>query len=432
MQKLSYKHILIFWLPLLATWLMMSVEGPYLAAIIARMAEPKFNLAAYGVAFSLALIFEAPIIMMMSASTALVKDKDSFFKLRNFTIAANIIITLLMLICVIPPLFYFLAETVLELPSNVAELTHIATITLLPWPAAIGFRRFYQGILINSGYTRRVAYGTIIRLVAMSATAFFFYYTEILSGVVVGALALSAGVIAESTATRLMCGSIIKELKTKTKTVDEVLTYKGIYKFYYPLAITAILSLGVHPMVTFFMGKSRMSIESLAVLPVINSLAFIFRSVGLSYQEVIIALVGKKNEHFKELRNFAYGLAVLVVASLGTIAFTDLSSVWFETVSGLSKDLADFAVDPLKIMVIMPALTILISFQRSMLVSTQNTKPITYGSILEVVSIVSTLLITVIYFEFIGVIAATLGFIVGRLASNTYLMPSFLRSIKNS
>ena len=63
----------------------MSIEGPFLSAIIARMVDPKFNLAAYGVAFSFALIVEAPVIMLMSASTALVKDYHSFKKLRNFT-----------------------------------------------------------------------------------------------------------------------------------------------------------------------------------------------------------------------------------------------------------------------------------------------------------------------------------------------------------
>jgi hypothetical protein len=55
-RELTQKTILAFWIPLAATWLMMSVEGPYLSALIARSAEPKFNLAAYGIAFSLALI----------------------------------------------------------------------------------------------------------------------------------------------------------------------------------------------------------------------------------------------------------------------------------------------------------------------------------------------------------------------------------------
>ena len=66
------------------TWLMMSLEGPFLAAVIARLAEPKHNLAAYGVAFALAILVEAPVIMMMSASTAVV----GFWRLISRTQAA--------------------------------------------------------------------------------------------------------------------------------------------------------------------------------------------------------------------------------------------------------------------------------------------------------------------------------------------------------
>jgi hypothetical protein len=63
---LTQPRIFRFWLPLAATWLMMAVEGPFLAAVIARLAEPTYNLAAYGVAFSLALVLEAPVIMLPS------------------------------------------------------------------------------------------------------------------------------------------------------------------------------------------------------------------------------------------------------------------------------------------------------------------------------------------------------------------------------
>jgi len=107
-ERLTYKKISVFWLPLAATWLMMSFEGPFLAALIARLAESKYNLAAYGVAFSFALIIEAPIIMIMSASTKLVKDAQSFIILRRFTYGLNWLITLIMLVILIPPIFYFL------------------------------------------------------------------------------------------------------------------------------------------------------------------------------------------------------------------------------------------------------------------------------------------------------------------------------------
>ena len=72
-DRLTQRQILFFWAPLAATWLMMGVEGPYLAAVIARLPDPKFNLAAHGVAYAFALLVEAPVIMLMSATTALVR-----------------------------------------------------------------------------------------------------------------------------------------------------------------------------------------------------------------------------------------------------------------------------------------------------------------------------------------------------------------------
>ncbi len=114
--------IFLFWVPLASTWLMMSLEGPFLSAIIARLTEPKYNLAAYGVAFSFALLIEAPIIMLMSAATALVKDFYSYRKLFLFTLYLNIIITILMGILVIPQIFFFLTESVIGLPKKISHL----------------------------------------------------------------------------------------------------------------------------------------------------------------------------------------------------------------------------------------------------------------------------------------------------------------------
>ncbi len=428
--QLTYKKIFYFWLPLAATWIMMSVEGPFLAALIARSSEPKFNLAAYGVAYSLALIIEAPIIMIMSASIALVKNRQSFYKLRNFTYAANGLITLIMLVLVTPPVFYFITEDLIGLPGEVSGLTHIATIILIPWPGAIGYRRFYQGILINNNLTRRVAYGTIVRLLSMSLCAIILYISDFVEGVIVGAASLSFAVIMEAIAVRFMVSRTVKKIKADNFSPEHILTYREINKFYYPLALTSLIGLGVQPLVTFFVGQSRMALESLAVLPVVTSFVFIFRALGLSYQEVIIALMGEKKEGFKPLLKFATTLAIILDAVLALFAFTPLADFWFITVSGLSEPLAEVARLPLMIMFFFPALTVLISIQRGVLVAVKNTKPITAGTVTEFVTIVLALIIFINYLDVVGAVAATIAFVAGRIASNIYLTPSTLRSIK--
>ena len=268
---LTHARIFRFWLPLASTWLMMAVEGPFLAAMIARLAEPVFNLAAYGVAFSLALVVEAPVIMLMSAATALARNRLSYIRLRTFTHVLNASVTLAMGIALLPPTFNAIAYGLIGLPPEVATRAHIALLILLPWPAAIGIRRLYQGVLIRHRLTRRVAYGTIVRLAAMFATAFALARDGRVEGAWVGAAALTMGVCCEAVASRIMTHAVLKKLLTVPgQATGAAASWIALTRFYYPLALTTLLSLGIHPVVTFFVGNSRMALESLAVLPVIG------------------------------------------------------------------------------------------------------------------------------------------------------------------
>ena len=75
--SLSYRRILNTWWPLAASWLLMGVELPALSAVMARLPNPEINLAAYGgIVFPLALIIESPVIMLMTASTALARSRS--------------------------------------------------------------------------------------------------------------------------------------------------------------------------------------------------------------------------------------------------------------------------------------------------------------------------------------------------------------------
>ena len=208
---LTTSRIFWVWLPMAATWIMMSVEGLLVAAVVARLPDATVNLAAFGVAFAFALILEAPIIMMLSASTALCKDREAFRSLRRFGATLNLGLTLLMLAWTLSPLYPWVAETVMGLDARVAELSRQALLVLLPWPAAIGYRRFYQGLLVRHGHTRRIAYGTTIRLSGMGVTAWLLFDAPI-SGALIGGAALSVAVLVEAFATRFMVADCVREV----------------------------------------------------------------------------------------------------------------------------------------------------------------------------------------------------------------------------
>lgn len=429
---MTFKDIFRFWSPLASTWLMMSVEGPLIAAIIARLEDPKFNLAAYGIAFVIALSVESPIINMLAAATALVRDKVSYLKLRSFTYLLNALITLVMLIAGATPLFEWLATEVVGLPHEVAWLARLSILILLPWPAVIGFRRFFQGVLIRGGRTRRVALGTFIRLVAMSSTAVGLAVFTDLPGALVGALSLTTAVCVEALAVRWMASEVIRELRSNPQVRPESLSMNlpFIARFYFPLALTAILAMAVQPSVSFLAGLGRMPVESLAVLPVVHSLVFIFRSLGLSFQEAAIALLGDEGENELQLRRFALMLGTSSALALCAIAFTPLSRAWFAGVSGLSEELAAFATRPAQIMALMPGLTVLLIWQRSLLVNLKRTSPITGASAAEVVTVLAFMCLGLFVFDWTGAVAATAAFMMGRVAGCGYLEANRRKSSK--
>jgi Na+-driven multidrug efflux pump len=417
-------RIFRFWIPLAATWLMMAAEGPFLAAVIARLPDPKFNLAAHGVAFAFAILIEAPVIMLMSASTALVEDAVSYRKMRNFSNVLNVASTVLLLAVLVPPVFDALMRTVIGLPSEVADLAYGALWLFLPWPAAIGVRRFVQGVLIRSGRTRLVATGTVIRLISMATAALVLYLATDLPGAWVGAASLSTAVIAEAIAARLMARRSIRDLLQGPEQADQEappLGYRRISHFYFPLLLTSIIGLTVHPMLTFFMGRAPAPVESLAVFPVVHALSFIFRALGLSFQDAAIALLGRRNEHVLELARFGAGLGLATSACLAAIAFTPLADTWFITVSGLTPELANFALVPTRIMVLLPALSVLLTFERAILMQARRTRPITVATAIEVVGIAAVFIVGGWMIGMVGATAAFLSYVCGRALSTTYL-----------
>ena len=421
MTTLSTRAVIYFWLPLAITWLMMSVEGPYVAAIIARLPDAAFNLAAYGVAFAIAWLAEAPIMMMMTAANRLAQDRQSFLAMRRFMYVMCVCVTGVMALGSVPFVFRLVTTVLMTLPPEVAQLTHIAIAILIPWPAAIAYRRFYQGVLVRHRMPRRVAYGTVIRLTAMSVTGATLAFTTSMHGATIGSIALVIAVITEAIASRWMARHIVASILTGPAESRAPLTRRAIAAFYYPLALTSIISMAVGPLLTLFAGRGRMPIESLAVLPVVQGVVFMFRSGGVAFQEVGVALTGQRGEHAREVRRAALVLGAASVSALALLLFTPLAGIWLRGVSGLSPDLAEFALLPARLLAIHPMLDYLLAFQRSRFILSGATRAITIATVLEVSGIALVLWVCIGPIGTTGAVAASIALVAARFAANAYL-----------
>ncbi|MGD8599220.1 MAG: hypothetical protein PVJ26_19560, partial [Anaerolineae bacterium] len=89
----TVRQMLALWLPLAASIVMMVLEPSTINIGLGRTTDPELALAAYGVAFSLALLIEAPIMMLLDASVARSVNREAFALVRRFTVALGLAVT---------------------------------------------------------------------------------------------------------------------------------------------------------------------------------------------------------------------------------------------------------------------------------------------------------------------------------------------------
>jgi hypothetical protein len=295
-------------------------------------------------------------------------------------------------------------------------------IFLVLWPGAIGFRRFYQGILISDGRPQAVTWGTAIRLFTMATTGFLGALVFRLPGASVGAGALGAGVVAEGAASWFMARPTVRCLRRQSDAecaFGHSLTAGGVMRFYTPLALTSFLSFFINPLTTFFLARGRMPLESLAVLPVVVGLAFVFRTGGIAMQEVVIALLGDGAGNRRMLGLFTVRVGAVSTIGLAAVVFTPLAMAWYHSVSGLARDLASFAILPGALLILLPFLEAALAFERGVLVRTHRTAPISMAVGVQLGVTTAVFAVMVLMLKTVGAVsvgpALTTGYIAGVL-----------------
>jgi hypothetical protein len=355
----------------------MALEGPAISAVVARLANPEINLAAFGgLVFPLALVVEAPVIMLLAASTALCRDWDSYRHLRGFMHKVSAVLTVLHAVVVFTPLYGLIATQLVKAPPDIIGPARTGLMVMLPWTWAIAYRRFNQGTLIRHGYSLSVGLGTAVRLAADGAVLLVGYLVGTIPGIVVASGAIIAGVVSEAVYVGLRVRPVLRTRVRLAPPLKVPLTFRAFLDFYVPLSLTSLVLCVASPIVSAGISRMPGALESLALWPVVTGVTFLVRSPGISYNEVVVALLDHPRAYLR-LKRFTAGLCLGTTAVLLVFLIPPVGSLWFERATGLSSQLAAVARHSLLFAVPMPAIAVLQSWYQGMVLHSRRTRSIT-------------------------------------------------------
>ena len=419
-SPLDFTRILTAWWPLALSWLLMGVELPMISAVVARLPDQQVQLAAFGgVIFPLALLVEAPVIMMLAASTALSTNHEAFSVLKRFMGRTALIMTLFHVVFAFTPIYDIVLVPLLDIPGAVVEPARLGFMIMLPWTWAIADRRFNQGLLIRFGHRNEVAIGTGVRLCATILVLGAGALLEFQGAVVAGA-ALSISTISEAIYARVKSRKVITGSLIEFPVNDVVVRGRKLLAFYIPLAMTPFLVLAMQPIGAAGIDRMANPIESLAVWAPLNGLVFLCRSAGVGFNEVVIGHYSEPGAR-TSLRRFAWivggGFSIL----LAVLSIPPMARFWFGEIIGLESELIELGAMILWLTVPIPLLTFLQSFYQGAIVDAHRTRYITESVIAFFIVTTSIIILGVVSQPEHGITAVVIATTIGNLVQTLWL-----------
>ena len=318
------------------SWMLMSIEAPLLSAVVARLANPTIHLAAYGsVASPLINILQAPILTLLSLSTAMSKDWDSFQKGRKIMFTLGGGLTLLYMLTVFTPLYEILVRQVIGAPEEIIDPARWAMYVGVPWAFAVAYRRFHQGMMIRFGHSRAITVGTFLRFLMDITVLAAAWAVQTVPGAVVACGMMVCGVITEAVYVSLRVRPVIREELRCAPALAEPIPLRAMIAFFIPLALTPFLNMLVRPIGSAALSRLPDPLQTLAIWPVISSFSWLIVTPGAAFNEVVIAMLDQPGSR-RGLRQFLWILMGSQGAVMLLLALTPLAYLWFVNAAGLA------------------------------------------------------------------------------------------------
>ncbi len=415
-------HLWKQFIPLSLSDVSMALGDPLTTTTLAHLPSARTNIAAVGVAKAIAIFCESPIIMLLHTSNALAPTQLSRRALWKFTLIASGAMSLLLAMIAIPPIFAIVGERWLGISPNLSDTVRSVMTIVILWPFAIGWRRYFQGLLIHAGQSNAVAQAGIIRLLVVGGILALGFKLQV-SGAILAAMSLVLGVIAEAIAATYLAqklgATILPELISTPELPQDL---AGVWKFYAPLGGSMMLVWGARAALVGIVARANDGTIALAAWPAAWGLVLVIANSTRMVQQIIIR--NRKLVSDRILILFAITVGIFSSAILLLVSATPMSETAIGWFIGDDRELI-FRVRPvLLICAIMPLLVALQNATQGFLVSEGRNWSINYATWIGSIAMLGTAYFGV-QLGWDGAISAAVGMTLGAMAEISCLGYSY-------
>lgn len=425
-----------FYFPLICMAIILYSTGTFVNAALARLPSPIVYISAYSVAYSFMFMFQSPLHLISPTVASLADNSKNYTQVKKFAIIITSAIVAIMLIFMATGLTRAIFSSAFQLSGmTLDEAVKIYAVFIL-YPLGLLLKDFNQGIMIKFSKTwlmpvcSTIRVLTLIVMVAAVEHLTFIPAAILAGGIIITSLYIDG--LASLIGVKATVKNVAKAFEKKeslhppaNKNLDNTqnngLTISGIWRFYWPLIITALFNTLNIPIINTALGQTADPDIAISTFSVAWSLYTLIVSPVTEFYQVSIAFIKTdepKSRH--AVKRFAFLLGIVITVLLIIVGFTPVGmyilTVWIrvdQTIAHLSKRIIQVAA-------ILPLLLVFIQYLTGAMMKNQTTKPLSKGKTINLVTLALVLLAGLLLGMDMAV-AAIIATICAYLAELAYL-----------
>lgn len=395
-SHLTNQLALKFFVPMGFSWMLMGLEGPIANFYLTRRPEKTEEGAALLILMSLAFWIESPIVDLLTTANTVADTADNYRVLRRFVLILISILSVLHILVPATSLFNVVTHNLLGIEPDVARRAHTALFMLLPWSAAIGWRRFKQGILIRQGHTKPMMKGTLVRLATLILSGLLLINTTQLPGATLAGAVIASAVCAECLYIHLASSQAVSHVLAQEHTSPKPYHLRSLANFHFPLTATTIVNLMTIPFAAWALSQLHDGVVTKAAFQLSFGLSWILRSYTYGLTEAVITL-GKTRAKEAFMKVFCRNVGFFSFGTHLLMMVLGLDMLYYLRFLGEDRAVAENAHQMFMLLVLVPLVTSAQGYYRGVLTSRGQTTSRLGGSICALISYVGCLAIGVHY-----------------------------------
>jgi progressive ankylosis protein len=376
---LQTRYWRFFW-PLSVTGLVMLLARQFQNGAVARYPDSTHELAVYALATSVFGFFNACLIFVPQMANVFARSRRGCRVCLRFVVALALLFTL-------PPAALAFTRRGNGLLGRIfglddAGVTEVVLYLryLLPLVLLNGLRQYYTGLLVQA---RRTATVTVLHTVAL--------------GIVIGMLVLGfqAGWSAARTLASAMVLSALVHLvlcyamklryvRLPERAEHENLTYREMFSFYWPVAMTSAMFALSRPILYSFVNRTPDGEASIAALRVGFDFAMIFHNPLNQFRHLFVTF-GIRD--LPNIRRFMIRVVVGTTVLMGLVAFTPLVTIILRDLLGVEGEVLTMSRQVIWVLCLVPLVVSMRNYFHGVAMVRRRTGSMAAGAICRVVVI---------------------------------------------